>query len=385
MGADVNERSLLGPADLSDGQLAFLVARGLGADPERVTLLDSLADAVDYALPSLTTAGRYWVDGHVSVDGEPQAFRVFCKHVQSWSRSPLFSFVPVDARPWAEVSVPWRTEPLVYRSDLARRLPDGLAMPRALGVFDLDETSSAVWLEALPVDAVEWDLPRYVHAARLLGRLAASPRVRELARIGRHPSTVRDYLSGRLRYQVLPTLRSDALWQHPLVAATFDRDLREGLRRVAEGAPQLMGELAGMPLGTAHGDACPNNLLVSPGREGFVLIDFGFWSERPVGYDLAQLVVGEIQLGRRSAQDLAELDEACLEAYCEGLVAEGSSVATEVVRRAHALQLVLFNGLSSVPFELLGSPPTAEAHAVAHERSRIAAYSLDLLAATVPA
>jgi len=44
------------------------------------------------------------------------------------------------------------------------------------------------------------------------------------------------------------------------------------------------------------------------------MIDFGFWGSAPVGFDLTQLLVGEVQVGRRGARDLAELDEAIVAA-----------------------------------------------------------------------
>ena len=63
--------------------------------------------------------------------------------------------------------MPWRTEPLAYRSDLAERLPDGLRMARCLGVFDLDELSAAVWLEKVPAHPAVWDAERFARAAYL--------------------------------------------------------------------------------------------------------------------------------------------------------------------------------------------------------------------------
>ena len=116
--------------------------------------------------------------GDARVDGEVRPWSFFVKVVQSWSRSPLFEMVPEDIRDVAAASVPWRTEPLVYRSDLAARLPDGLLMPAAHGVFDLDDASASIWLEevAAPPAPVTWDLDRFRHAAGLLGRVAANPR-----------------------------------------------------------------------------------------------------------------------------------------------------------------------------------------------------------------
>ncbi len=54
-----------------------------------------------------------------------------------------------------------------------------------------------------------------------------------------------------------------------------------------------------------------------------MLIDFGFWKLLPIGFDLGQLLVGDVQIGRRSSDDLQERDEACLAAYVAGLRAEG--------------------------------------------------------------
>ena len=186
-----------------------MVAADRGLDPGRVTLLSSTVEEVAYDLPAITTAGRYWVRGTATADDEPWPFELFVKHVHSWSRSPMFAMVPDDLREQAAASVPWRTEPLAYRSDLAERLPEGLRMPRCLGVFDLDELSAAVWLEKVPAHPVVWDAERFARAAYLVGRFAASPRVVERADVGEYPFTIRTYLDGRLEGQVLPVLRDE--------------------------------------------------------------------------------------------------------------------------------------------------------------------------------
>src|SRR5689334_9624828 len=108
----MHDRSALGPADVTDEQLAAIVASALGADPAETTVLDSTATEFPYELTTLTTAGRYWVSGTAEVAGQHRAWRVFVKHVQAWSRSPLFHEVPLEHRGMAEAMVPWRTEPL---------------------------------------------------------------------------------------------------------------------------------------------------------------------------------------------------------------------------------------------------------------------------------
>ena len=378
----MHDRSALGPADVTDEQLGEMVAGLLGADPAETTVLDSIAEEFPYDLPAITTAGRYWVSGTAEVGGAPKPFRMFVKHVQSWARHPFFAMVPPEQREWAATTVPWRTEALAYRSDLGERLPHGLAMPRALGVFDLDEESNAVWLEEVPVVARAWDLTRYTQAARLLGRHATSARVMELLGSVGHTMTIQTYHDGRLSMAVLPTIRDDSVWQHPLVTGAFDDDLHARLVEAADRSAEYAEELGGRTIVASHGDACPNNLLARVGTDDFVLIDYGFWGPGPIGYDLSQLLVGDVQLGRRSSDDLAQVEEAIFAGYMAGLRDEECWIPDDVVRRAHALQLLIFTGLSALPFDLLDAEPTPELHRVAGHRAAIARFSLDLVDAT---
>ncbi len=378
----MHDRSALGLAEVSDAELNSMVATLLGHDPADVTLLDSLAEQVDYDLPAITTAGRFWVRGQAQTPSGVAPYEFFVKHVQSWARSPFFAEVPEDVREMAEAGVPWRTEHLLYRSGVAQHLPEGLAMPRAFGVFDLDDKAASIWLEVIQAVDVEWDLPRFTRAAYLLGRLAASPTIRPFADVGGHEWDVRHYLYGRLTHQVLPVLRDNEVWQHPIVAPAFDAGLRARLLEAADRIHDYTEELAQCPIATGHGDACPNNLLVVGDSPDFVLIDFGFWKPLPIGFDLGQLLVGDVQIGRRSSADLRERDEACLAAYVEGLRAEGSDVPVADVARAHALHLLIFTGLSTLPMEFLDAPPTPELVQMSQERAAIARCSLDLIDAT---
>ena len=119
----MHERSLLGPADVDDTTLASMVAELLGAELADVSLESSAVEEFPYDLDSITTAGRYVVSGEAAVGGDRAPYELFVKVVQSWARSPFFADVPDEMKEFAEASVPWRTEPLAYRSDLAERLP----------------------------------------------------------------------------------------------------------------------------------------------------------------------------------------------------------------------------------------------------------------------
>ena len=379
----MHDRAELGTADLPDHRLAALVARQLQTDD--AVLLESRAEVAPYDLEALTTAGRYRVTGIARTAAGDQPFAFFVKVVQSWARTAAFSFVPEQYREIALAGLPWWVEPAVYRSELADRLPDGLAMPAAYAVEDLDEDSAALWLELVEHDASPWDVEAFASAARLLGRLAASDRVRPLSGTGRDADAaerMRGYAEGRVAHQVAPALRDDDLWRHPLVAGAFDDDLRTRLLAALDELPDLVAELAAAPAATAHGDACSRNLLVRPAQGDVVLIDFGFFGPAPVGFDLGQLLIGEVQTGERPAGCLPALEAACLPAYVAGLQDEGWAVDVAVVRRVHALQMLLFSGVSAVPFEHLGGPPTPELHALAAERAAAARFVLDLVDAT---
>lgn len=378
----MQERTALGAADVDDARLAAMAADALGV--EVVELVASRAEVVAYDIEALTTAGRFRVGVRARHRGSEVGSAFFVKVLQSWTRHPAFGSVPEPMREMARRGMPFEAEARVYRSDLADRLPPGLAMPRAYAMIDLDAESTALWLEDVPTAAVTWDRAALARAARLLGRLAASPRVRPVATVAdphRH-RTLRVYAEGRLRHAVVPALRDPGLWRHPLVAAAFDDALRRDLLTAADALPALVDELEALPHGAAHGDACTRNLLVATDRPELVLIDFGFWGPEPFGYDLGQLLLGEVQLGERSAGLLDGDERACLAAYVAGLRAEGCAVEAAAVRRGAALAMLLLCGLPAVPFEQLDAAPTPALAAMVRERAVMARFVLDLVAAT---
>jgi hypothetical protein len=189
---------------------------------------------------------------------------------------------------------------------------------------------------------------------------------------------------------VAPLLRRDDLWQHPALARAFGSKLRARLLAHLDRVDEYVDWLESVPEGTAHGDACTNNLLAQAAHAELVLIDFSFWSTQPLGFDLSQLLLGDVQLGRRPAADLPLLEAACLQGYAAGLSDEGCSVPLPVVERAHALQMLIFSGLSAFLIDDLevgagpgsAADPTACPDAVlqqAGERAALSRFVLDLV------
>jgi hypothetical protein len=377
----LRRREVLGADDVTDAELEAMLADLWGVPTVR--LLDSSAETVPYDVPSILTGARTWVRGHAELgeDTGAREFTLFVKRVHSWRHSPAFADVPPEIGEWAAASVPWRAEPLVYASDLADRLPAGLTMPRGLRVDERPDETAVIWMEAVPADPVRWEAADSVRAARLLGRLSASPSVAALADVDPQPWHVDSFVAGRLAYTVLPGLHDDATWRHPVVAEHFG-PLRDGLLATARHLDALAREFAVSRHLAAHGDACPNNLLRRTGDPGFTLIDFGFWRPQPVGFDLSQLLVGDIQIGRQDADDLPERAAACVASYAAGLADEGLDVPVEEVRRSHAVSLMLFNGLPSLPLERLDDPDEVALDHWTRQRAAVARYALTVLAET---
>lgn len=381
-------RDALVHGDVDDAELAAMVAALWGVSD--VVLVDSVAEDVDYDLPSILTGSRTWVRGHADAGDGPRPFDLFVKRIHSWRHSPAFASVPLDFADRAAASLPWRAELLAYRSDLRDRLPAGLTMPRAFRVDEREDETAVLWLEAVERDVVPWTSDDYVRAAGLLGRLSGSPLVAPLAALDPQPWDIQDFVTGRIGHTVLPGLHDPATWEHPLVSGHFT-DLHARLLEVAGRLDQLAAEFARHRHAASHGDACPNNLLRRAADPSFTLIDFAFWRPQPVGFDLSQLLVGEIQVGREDADDLPARGEACLVAYAAGLAAEGLDVPVSEVLRGHAVSLVLFNGLPSLPLEAMAEHAALErsgrltpeqAERLDHwaaQRAGIARYALDVL------
>jgi tRNA A-37 threonylcarbamoyl transferase component Bud32 len=373
--------SLLGDATPTEHELTRLVQDVLHRPAARVVAWD--VEPAAYEINSPLTGGLFHVRGIASDGDWVGPWSVFVKLVRSWRHWPMLHIVPQHVRDAMLQHQGWRNEPEIYRSELAASLPDGLRLPRVLHVHDLGDERVVMWLEDVAADGVSWDLPRFERAARLLGHLTARLTAGDL-----FPPVVsrdigemtRGFYESRVRGYAFPILYNDAMWRHPIVAATVDADLRTDLLELAERVPAILARLDRLPHTLVHGDACPQNLLipVETGTDGFVVIDWGMACNAPIGYELAQLLIGLAHSGQLSVVDLPEIHDAILGAYGEGLTEEGLTVDVEDVRYGFDAALVIRSAFTALPLERLAEPATDQLAALMADRIRLTRYLVDL-------
>jgi hypothetical protein len=101
------------------------------------------------------------------------------------------------------------------------------------------------------------------------------------------------------------------------------------------------------------------------------VIDWGFGSLLPVGFDLGQLLVGLAHAGRSDPSALPDIDAAIFPAYLDGLVAEDYRAAPAQVRLGYLGSLAARSALSALPLELLSRPLGEDAEAEFLHRLRL--------------
>ena len=283
----------------------------------------------------------------------------------------------------------------MYESGIGAVLPDGMRTPALHHVRYPDADHIALWWEFVPQRPGPWQLADYRRAAYLLGRLAArrkegaevNRRLPEVCRVAPGCGWLRYYTERRILRGAVPALCGEELWRHPAVVAAMQRladpDLPGQLRALAACVPQLLDLLDTLPQTHAHGDASPQNLLLPASEpDTVVVIDWGFGTLLPVGFDLGQLLAGLAQAGEADPGELAAIDPVIFQGYLDGLREEGYDVAASVVRTGYIGGLAARSALCTLPMELLlASTEAAEDTVTAFERGlRLARVLVDLAA-----
>lgn len=108
------------------------------------------------------------------------------------------------------------------------------------------------------------------------------------------------------------------------------------------------------------------------------MIDWGLEKPVPVGFDLGQLLIGLAHADELEIDAMPEIERAIVRAYCDGLAAEGWSLAEHVVREGFVGSLICRSALSAIPFPAPGPPPVGDE--TLRRRLQLTRYLLDLAA-----
>lgn len=378
-------------AMLEAGDLADLMSRLTGA-PVRVDAVETSPIALNWG--AITTAGAWRVDvvGHADDRRVSQRFFVkLLRHPRLW---PMLDLVPAGASREEFVSrMPWKLELDLYRAGVGELLPPGLRTPTLHATREYDADQLAMWWEFIETRPSAWELADYERVAYLLGQLAARRRVGAAVN-ARLPSYCRDVEpGGALRYYtehrvllgMAPQLRSGEVWRHPTLvqalAAVGDPQLPADMVALLDRLPAILDVLQSLPQTYGHGDASPQNFLMPADSSAeLVLVDWGFASPLPVGFDLAQLMVGLANMQLCPLEMLPSILEAILPAYKQGLAMEGYDADPAVLRTSVIGSLATRTALVALPFEILDRPHESQTDDMWVNQLQLTRYLVDLAA-----
>ena len=377
-------------ASLGDSELAEVAdAAGVSVARPQATLTP-----MPYDWGSPATAGLWRAD--VRDQGQPglPACAFFVKLVRNVRLWDGLRFFPDEAsRAEFAAYYPWHFELDIHLAGIDSVMPAGMRTPVLYHAKTVDTDHVALWWEFVTERPGPWQLADYRRAARLLGQLAA--RRREGAEINKalpdtsrtaHAagSALRYYTSRRVQQVFLPALQAGQVWSHPVMRAALDRvadpALPAELLSLGARLPRILDMLDALPLTYAHGDASPQNLLLPANEPGtVVVIDWGFGTPLPVGFDLGQLLVGLASAGQLDPLELAAIDAEIFPAYLDGLAAEDYTVEAAKVRAGYVGSLAARSALCALPLEQLGTPdPDGEIEALMTTRLRLTRVLVDM-------
>ena len=383
--ASAQPQDLFQLAAVTPAELAAIATAAAGSPVAR-PVAHPAPIAYDWGSP--VTAGLWRVE--VTSDAEP-ACALFVKLVRHTRLWPMLSHLPDEASRAEFVSYyPWHYELDIHQAGIESVLPDGMRMPVLHHVTRPDDDHMGLWWEFIRERPGSWELADYRLAARLLGQLAARRRAgaevnKALPEIARNrASALRFYTSRRVISGVLPALRAGEIWHHPVLQAALgqaaDPALPADMLALGERLPQLLDMLDELPQTHAHGDASPQNLLLPEDEPGTIaVIDWGFGTLLPVGFDLGQLLVGLAHARDTDLSQLPAIDAEIFPAYLDGLASEDYKVDPAHVRTGYIGSLAARSALCAIPAEQLSSAePTNDTIALFARRIRLTRLMLDL-------
>jgi hypothetical protein len=360
--------------DLLTDEAVADVARSCLGDPTARLRRWSI-EPVPYTFGTPTTVGALRIRGVASVGSVERTWSVFAKAIQSYRHWPHLGTLPPEAREGALASDLWRYEADVYSANLGDALPTGLRLPLIHRVADLGDDRIVMVMEDVATLEAPWDVARFRRAAELLGQAAAQLTRLDALPVNEPPGGILAlFYESYLRPVLLPMLRSDQFWAHPLLAGRGD-GLRADLTELADHLPVVLEYLARLPRVMMHGDASPQNLLIpADAPDTFVAIDWSLGGIAPVGDDLAQLHLGLAHAGELAGADLPPLHDVLINGYAGGLRAGGLPQSVEDIRYGMDGGLLVRSTFTALPFERFQEPLTEELDQTVQQRLALTRY-----------
>lgn len=208
----------------------------------------------------------------------------------------------------------WRREAEAYRSGELRGSLEktGLAMPGC--TVEEQPGGMMLWLEDVAgTPGTEFTLADHAAVARAAGRWQAQGPL--------HASwTSRRFLRDYSTNWTVPwqLLDDDAAWQRPLIRDNWPAGLRADWQRLVAHREFLLALMERLPRTRSHLDFWVSNQIMRPTGE-VVLVDWAFAGDGAVGEDVGNHVPDAVNDMFWPAERIAELDQACFEAYLAGL------------------------------------------------------------------
>jgi hypothetical protein len=386
-------QDLLDLASLTAAELGEIASAAAGVP---VAGAEATATPIAYDWGSPATAGLWRADVRGHAESGPLACTFFVKLVRDVRLWPGLRSFPDDAsRADFSSYYPWHFELDIHESGIGTAMPAGMRTPVLYRVKTVDADHIALWWEFITERAGPWQPADYRRAGRLLGQLAARRRegaevnkaLPEITRTAHSGGSALRYYTGRRVLQgILPALQAGQLWSHPVMQAALrragDPDLPADLLNLGSQLPRILDMLDSLPRTYAHGDASPQNLLLPADEPGtVVVIDWGFGTLLPVGFDLGQLLVGLANAGTSDPSELAAIDAEIFPAYLDGLAAEDYEVDPAKVRAGYVGGLTARSALCALPFEQLASSEPGDAiEALMTARLRLTRVLVDMAA-----
>lgn len=349
----------LGHGSISAEHLDAIVARCF--DVDRATVEEVMVEPVAYPINTVATERLDRVHGWArDAEGVRREFRIFAKQLHSAELWPMLEQLPQEVRAMFTETFPWRIEIDAFER-LPDLIPDGMRLPALFEVTEVADGRVTIWMEDVQPSPTPWTTDRYVRAAHGLGRLAARRPVDSPSMLGdlelyRTPGlAVRLYAEGRLMFAAVPAATDPASWDAAFLAAIDGgrrTDLRTRLTVIGDRIPALLDRIEALPQLFPHGDACPQNLLVpADDPDILVVLDWGFNTPHPVGFDLGQLLLGHVYDDLLAVDEVRRLEPLVVTAYTEGLHAEGHPATEEQVHEGFAVPAVVRSAFTTLGFD----------------------------------